>query len=57
MNLIAVNSFVLGEKTSRQTCMFLEPKHLNKVIKRDHHPIMRVDNITPVSMVSHNSLS
>ena len=42
-----VNSLVIREKPNGSLWICLEPKDLNKAIKREHHPIPTLDDITP----------
>ena len=44
-----VNSLVIREKENGRLCLCLDPKDLNKAIKREHHPIPTLDEITPKS--------
>ena len=42
-----VNSLVIREKPNGSLRICLDPKDLNKAIKREHHPIPTLDDITP----------
>ena len=42
-----INSFVIREKPAGRLYIYLDPKDLNKVIKKEHHPVPTVDVITP----------
>ena len=42
-----VNALVICKKPNGRLRTCLDPKDLNKVIKREHHPVPIVDNITP----------
>ena len=42
-----VNSLVIREKGNGWLRLCLDPKDLNKVIKREHHPIPSLEEITP----------
>ena len=42
-----VNSFVITEKPNGRLRVCLDPKDINKAIKREHHPIPTLDDITP----------
>ena len=42
-----VNSLVIREKENGWLRLCLDPKDLNKVIKREHHPIPSLEEITP----------
>ena len=42
-----VNSLVIREKENGPLCLCLDPKDLNKTIKREHHPIPTLEEITP----------
>ena len=42
-----VNALVICEKPNGTLRTCLDPKDLNKVIKREHHPVPTVDNDTP----------
>lgn len=40
-----VSSLVIVEKPNGQICLCLDPKDLNKAIKRHYHPMPTVDEI------------
>ena len=40
------NSLVIREHPDGRLCTYLDPKGLSKVIKREHHPVPTVDDIT-----------
>ena len=42
-----VNSLVIREKENGRLRLCLDPKDLNKAIKREHHPIPTLEEITP----------
>ena len=42
-----VNSLVIREKENGRLCLCLDPKDLNKAIKREHHPTPTLEEITP----------
>ena len=42
-----VNSLVISEKPNGRLRVCLDPKDLNKAIKREHHLILTLDDITP----------
>ena len=42
-----VNSLVIREKENGRLRLCLDPKHLNKATKREHHPIPTLEEITP----------
>ena len=42
-----VNSLVVREKENGRLRLCLDPKDLNKAIKREHHPILTLEEITP----------
>ena len=42
-----VNSLVIREKENGRLCLCLDPKDLNKAIKREHHPIPTLEEKTP----------
>ena len=42
-----VNSLVIREKENGRLCLCLDPKDLNKAIRREHHPIPTLEEITP----------
>ena len=42
-----VNVLVIHENSDSRLRSCLDPKDPNKVIKREHHPVPTVDNITP----------
>ena len=42
-----VNSLVVREKPNGSLKVCLEPKDLNKTIKREHYPVPTVDLVTP----------
>ena len=42
-----VNSLVIREKENGQLRLCLDPKDLNEAIKREHHPIPTLEEITP----------
>ena len=42
-----VNSLLSREKPNGSLCICINPKNLNKTIKREHHPVPTVDDITP----------
>ena len=42
-----VNGLVTHKKPNGRLGTCLDPKDLNKVIKREHHPVPIVDSITP----------
>ena len=41
-----VNAFVICEKPNGRLRTYLDTKDLNQVIKREHHPVPTMDNIT-----------
>ena len=41
------HNLVIGEKGDGQLCICLDPKYLNEIIKREHHPIPTLEQITP----------
>ena len=42
-----VNSLVIREKENGRLCLCLDPKDVNKAIRREHHPIPTLEEITP----------
>ena len=42
-----VNALLIHEKPNGRLRTCLDPNDLNKVIKREHHPVPTVENITP----------
>ena len=42
-----LNNLVIREKGDGQLCICLDPKYLNEAIKREHHPIPSLEQITP----------
>ena len=42
-----VNSLVVREKENGRLRLCLDPKDLNKAVKREHHPILTLEEITP----------
>ena len=51
-----VNAFVIHKKPNCRLRTCLDPKDLNMVIKRENHPVPRVDDITPKLCGSTHSL-
>ena len=50
-----VNSLVIREKPNGRLRICLDPKDFNKAIKREHHPVPTLDDITPNCMDPHCS--
>ena len=42
-----INALVIHKKPTGRLKTCLDPKDLNKIIKREHHPVPTVENITP----------
>ena len=51
-----VNALVISEKSNGRLRTCLDPKDLNKVIKREHHPVPTVDHFTSKTMQFHTLL-
>ena len=42
-----LNNLIIREKSDGQLHIYLDPKYLNEAIKREHHPIPTLEQITP----------
>ena len=42
-----LNNLVISEKHDGRLCVYLDPKYLNKVFKREHHPITSLEKLPP----------
>ena len=45
-----LNNLVIREKSDGQLHICLDPKYINEAIKREHHPMPTLEQITPKVM-------